>query len=74
MQLRDIDSDPHSFERSLPYRFRSFIIELGAAVTAGGNGIVIYRGFKPIGLMPRTCRRPTRRPCAARFSDGDDSS
>ena len=53
MQLRDIDSDPHSFERSLPYRFRSFMIELGAAVTPGGNGIVIYRGFKAIATLTR---------------------
>jgi hypothetical protein len=35
---------------SLPYKFRSFLIELGAAVTPGGNGIVIHRGFKAIAL------------------------
>ncbi|MFM9848916.1 MAG: hypothetical protein ACKVP3_17335 [Hyphomicrobiaceae bacterium] len=53
MQLREIDSDPLSFERSLPYKFRSFIVELGAAVTPGGSGIVIYRGFKPIATLTR---------------------
>ena len=39
MQLREIDSGPQSFERSLPYKFRSFLVELGAAVTPGSNGI-----------------------------------
>jgi hypothetical protein len=53
MQLRAMDSDPHSFERSLPYKFRSFLRELGAAVTRGGNGIVLYRGFKAIATLSR---------------------
>ena len=53
MQLRDIDGDPQSFERSLPYKFRSFLVELGAAVTPGGNGIVVYRNFKPIATLTR---------------------
>ena len=53
MQLREIDSGPQSFERSLPYKFRSFLVELGAAVTPGGNGIVVYRGFKPIATLTR---------------------
>jgi hypothetical protein len=53
MQLHAMDSDPHSFVRSLPYKFRSFLIELGAAVTPGGNGIVLYRGFKPIATLSR---------------------
>lgn len=37
----------------LPFKFRSFILELGAAVTPGGNGIVIYRGFKAIATLSR---------------------
>ena len=53
MQLREMVGDPQSFERSLPYKFRSFLVELGAAVTPGGNGIVIYRGFKPIATLTR---------------------
>ena len=53
MQLREMASDPQSFERSLPYRFRNFLLELGAAVTPGGNGIVVYRGFKPIASLTR---------------------
>jgi hypothetical protein len=53
MQVPASDSDPYSFERSLPYKFRSFMIELGAAVTPGGNGIVLYRGFKPIATLSR---------------------
>ena len=52
-RLREIDGDPQSFERSLPYKFRSFLVELGAAVTPGGNGIVVYRGFKPIATLTR---------------------
>jgi hypothetical protein len=51
MQLRDVDGDPHSFERSLPYKFRSFMIELGAGVMPGGGGIVVYRGFKAIATL-----------------------
>ena len=53
MQLREIASDPQSFERSLPYKFRSFLVELGAVVTPGGKGIVVYRGFKPIATLTR---------------------
>ena len=53
MQLRDLDSDPQSFERSLPYKFRSFVNELGAVVTPGGAGILVYRGFKPIATLTR---------------------
>jgi hypothetical protein len=53
MQMPAADGDPYSFERSLPYKFRSFLIELGAAVTPGGNGIVIYRGFKAIATLSR---------------------
>jgi hypothetical protein len=53
MQGRDIEGDSYSFERSLPYKFRSFMIELGAVVTPGGGGIVIYRGFKPIATLTR---------------------
>ena len=53
MQMPATDGDPYSFERSLPYKFRSFMIELGAAVTSGGNGIVIYRGFKAIATLTR---------------------
>ena len=53
MQLREIDGDPQSFERSLPYKFRSFLVELGAVVTPGGKGIVVYRGFKPIATLTR---------------------
>ena len=29
------------------------MVELGAAVTPGGNGIVIYRGFKAIATLSR---------------------
>lgn len=39
------DLDAESFERSLPHRFRSLLVELDAVATPGGNGIVIYRGF-----------------------------
>ena len=53
MQLREMVSDPQCFERSLPYKFRSFLIELGAVVVPGGNGIVVYRGFKPIATLTR---------------------
>ncbi len=53
MQMPASDGDPYSFERSLPYKFRSFMIELGAAVTTGGSGIVIYRGFRPIATLTR---------------------
>ena len=53
MQMPATDGDPYSFERSLPYKFRSFMIELGAAVTPGGNGIVVYRGFKAIATLSR---------------------
>lgn len=53
MQLRETDDDPRGFERSLPFKFRSFMVELGAAVTPGGNGIVIYRGFKAIATLSR---------------------
>jgi hypothetical protein len=53
MQLRETDGDPAGFERSLPYKFRAFMVELGAAVTPGGNGIVIYRGFKAIATLSR---------------------
>lgn len=51
MQLRGTDGDPAGFERSLPYKFRALLVELGAAVTPGGNGIVIYRGFKAIATL-----------------------
>ena len=37
----------------MPYKFRAFMVELGAAVTPGGNGIVIYRGFKVIATLSR---------------------
>jgi hypothetical protein len=47
------ETDPRGFERSLPFKFRSFMVELGAAVTPGGNGIVIYRGFKAIATLSR---------------------
>lgn len=53
MRLRETDDDPQGFERSLPFKFRSFILELGAAVTPGGTGIVIYRGFKAIATLSR---------------------
>jgi hypothetical protein len=53
MQVWDIDGDSHSFERSLPYKFRSFMIELGAVVTPGGEGIVVYRGFKVVATLSR---------------------
>lgn len=63
MQLREADADPRGFEQSLPFKFRSFIVELGAAVTPGGNGIVIYRGFKAIATLSRAD--------AERLSEGD---
>jgi hypothetical protein len=53
MQIPTTDSDPYSFERSLPYKFKSFMLEPGAAVTPGGNGMVIYRGFKAIATLTR---------------------
>jgi hypothetical protein len=53
MQMPATDGDSYSFERSLPYKFRSFMVELGAVVTPGGGGIVIYRGFKPIATLTR---------------------
>ena len=53
MQMREADADPRGFEQSLPFKFRSFMMELGAAVTPGGNGIVIYRGFKAIATLSR---------------------
>jgi hypothetical protein len=53
MQLQETGDDPRGFERSLPFKFRSFMVELGAAVTPGGNGIVIYRGFKAIATLSR---------------------
>ena len=66
MQLRETDDDPRGFERSLPFKFRSFIVELGAAVTPGGNGIVIYRGFKAIATLSRAD--------AERLSESDQTS
>lgn len=53
MRMRETDQGPVGFERSLPYKFRAFMVELGAAVAAGGNGIVIYRGFKAIATLSR---------------------
>ena len=66
MQLRETDDDPRGFERSLPFKFRSFIVELGAAVTPGGNGIVIYRGFRAIATLSRAD--------AERLSERDQTS
>ena len=66
MQLRETDDDPRGFERSLPFKFRSFIVELGAAVTPGGNGIVIYRGFKAFATLSRAD--------AERLSERDQTS
>jgi hypothetical protein len=48
------DADAEQFERSLPYEFRSLLIELGAVVTPGGEGIVVYRGFKAVATLSRT--------------------
>ena len=47
------DTDAEQFEKSLPYEFRSLLIELGAVVTPGGEGIIIYRGFKPVATLSR---------------------
>jgi hypothetical protein len=54
MQLRETSGESAGFERSLPFKFRAFLLELGAAVTPGGNGIVIYRGFKAIATLSRS--------------------
>ena len=47
------DIDAESFERSLPYQFRTLLIELGAVVTPGGQGIILYRGFKPVATLSK---------------------
>ena len=47
------DLDATQFEKSLPYEFRSLLIELGAVVTPGAEGIIVYRGFKPIATLSR---------------------
>ena len=46
-------SDAEHFERSLPYRFRSLLVDLGAVVTPGGQGIVVYKGFKVVATLSR---------------------
>ena len=46
-------SDAAQFERSLPYRFRSLLVDLGAVVTPGGQGIVVYKGFKVVATLSR---------------------
>src|SRR5688572_27107041 len=46
-------SDAEHFERSLPYRFRSLLFDLGAVVTPGGQGIVVYKGFKMVATLSR---------------------
>jgi hypothetical protein len=50
-------SDAEPLERSLPYRFRSLLVELGAVVTTGGQGIVIYKGFKVVATLSRAKTR-----------------
>lgn len=47
------DLDAEQFERSLPYRFRGLLVELGAVVTPGGEGIIVYRGFKAVATLSR---------------------
>ena len=46
-------NDAVHFERSLPYRFRRLSVELGAVVTPGDQGIVIYNGFKVVATLSR---------------------
>ncbi len=47
------DINAESFERSLPYQFRTLLIEIGAVVTPGGQGIILYRGFKPVATLSK---------------------
>jgi hypothetical protein len=45
--------DAERLERSLPYRFRSLLVEFGAVVTTRGQGIVVYKGFKVVATLSR---------------------
>ena len=43
--------DSVAFQKSLPYQFRQLLHELNAVATPGGQGVVIWRGFKPIATL-----------------------